>query len=102
MKVFVVSCNCQYNTTSVFSTRAHAELKMRYLGFIRHERGNECDYSISEVNFNEDVHPPVDADVHPPTNVCTDAECMECGMRDCPHRCEMHYWHDGCGSCDLK
>lgn len=36
---------------------------------------------------------------HPPTNECDDQECIDCGLRDCPHGCELHYHHDGCPSC---
>ncbi len=36
---------------------------------------------------------------HPPTNECADAECLVCGIRDCPHGEPLHYHHDGCPSC---
>jgi hypothetical protein len=37
---------------------------------------------------------------HPPTDVCPDAECMICAVRDCPAQEPLHYHHDGCPVCD--
>ena len=36
---------------------------------------------------------------HVPTNECPDSECPLCAIRDCPHQCLEHYWHDGCPMC---
>jgi len=32
-------------------------------------------------------------------NFCDDAECLYCGVRDCPHHEPLHYHHDGCAAC---
>lgn len=36
---------------------------------------------------------------HPPYAECDDAECMVCGVRDCPHGEPLHYHHDECPAC---
>ncbi len=33
------------------------------------------------------------------TETCEVYECTECAVRDCPHKAEEHYWHDGCPAC---
>ncbi len=33
------------------------------------------------------------------TETCPVGECVECSVRDCPHKCQLHYHHDGCGAC---
>jgi len=51
---------------------------------------------------NPDGHPCKHIiDAHPPTDDCPDAECMICGMRDCPRGEPMHYDKDGCPVCSF-
>lgn len=33
------------------------------------------------------------------TETCPEAECLDCGARDCPHGEPLHYHHDGCPAC---
>jgi len=33
------------------------------------------------------------------SETCKVYECWLCGERDCPHKAEEHYWHDGCPAC---
>jgi hypothetical protein len=33
---------------------------------------------------------------------CPDAECPTCSAIICPHKCELHFHHDGCPACAEK
>jgi hypothetical protein len=30
---------------------------------------------------------------------CPDGECPTCATIVCPHKCDMHFHHDGCPAC---
>jgi hypothetical protein len=33
------------------------------------------------------------------TDTCPEAECLECGARECPYGEPLHFHHDGCPAC---
>ena len=49
----------------------------------------EADEDIAEMIA---AHESLDA-------LCDDEDCFFCAWRACPHRCVLHYHHDGCPSC---
>ncbi len=32
-------------------------------------------------------------------DTCVEAECLSCGVRECPHGEPLHFHHEGCPSC---
>ncbi len=40
-------------------------------------------------------------DAHP-RECCADAECMVCGVLECPECEPLHFHHDGCPACSME